>query len=148
MPPPSLRHARGIGKLARILRNQATEDFEVLDSVYGQVIRRDPFTYRVPDLGVYRADSLTDDHYVWTVPELLVEVVSPTNRKGDLAELLEDYQALGAPEVWMLELDNRVIRRRVLQEGLFGPEERLVEGSMSPTRLPGVSVRIGDLFQT
>jgi len=146
MPPPSVRHARVIAKLARISRNQLAEDLEVLDSAFGQVIRRDPFTYRVPDLGVYRAASLTDDHYVWTVPELLVEVVSPTNRKGDLMELLADYEALGVPELWLLELDNRVIGRRFLQAGQFAPEERISDGSITPTRLSSVHVSVSQLF--
>jgi Uma2 family endonuclease len=108
MPAPSVRHARLIERVASILRAQLAPDrFEVLVSAFGQVIRKDPFTYRVPDLGVYLRSGLTDDHYIWAVPELLVEVVSPANRKGDLNELIGDYDSLGVPELWLVDMEQR-----------------------------------------
>lgn len=108
MPPPSLRHARFIERLAALLRAHLQPDrFEVLVSAFGQLIRRDPFTYRIPDLGVYRRNELTDDHYIAAIPELLVEVISPANRKDDLEDRIRDYHELGVPEVWLVDLDQR-----------------------------------------
>ena len=113
MPPPSLRHARLIERLATLLRTQLPpEQFEILVSAFGQAIRREPFTYRVPDLGVYRRDQLTDDHYIWAVPELLVEVLSPANRKDDIEDRIRDYQELGVPELWLIEIDQRQVISR------------------------------------
>ena len=134
MPLPSLRHVRLIARLATLLRAQLPSDrFEVLDSAFGQVIRREPFTYRIPDLGVYRCDQLTDDHYIWAVPELLVEVISPTNRKNDIEDRIRDYQELGVPELWLIEIDQRqVISRGPTSHVLatLGPRlETIWEGS-------------------
>lgn len=111
MPPPSLKQARLIERLASLLRVVIDERFEVLVSVFGQVIRREPFTYRLPDLGVYLREKISEDHYNWAVPELLVEAISPANRKGDLAELIADYDSLGLPELWLIDVE----RRRVMQ---------------------------------
>ena len=41
-----------------------------------------------------------DDPYVWKAPQLLVECLSPANRKGSAQKLLDDYATIKAPEVW------------------------------------------------
>jgi len=149
MPPPSLRHARLIEKLASLLRESTgVQPFEVLVSAFGQVIRKEPFTFRIPDLGVYRRDKLGEDHYIWAVPELLAEVISPANRKGDLNELIADYQFLGAPEVWLLDIPNRRIFRllreneRLVEAGVFS------EGSIRPRWIPETAVPLDELWNT
>src|SRR5258708_40214969 len=87
MPPASYNHARAIERTRDALRDRLPrKHFEILSSNFGQLIRNSPLTYRVPDLAVYKA-SLKADHYVISVPELIVEVVSPANRKGDLLEI-------------------------------------------------------------
>jgi Uma2 family endonuclease len=146
MPPPSLRHARLVERLALLLRKGLSSDFEVLVSAFGQAIRKEPFTYRVPDLAVYLRSRLGDDHYIWAVPELLVEVISPANRKGDLGELIEDYDFLQAPEVWLVDLEKQRIAR-LLREGGKLREAGLFADSISPVRLEGVAVPLEELWK-
>lgn len=147
MPPPSLRHARLIERLGAMLRSSLDADrFEVLISAFGQVIRKEPFTYRVPDLGVYLREKLGEDHYIWAVPELLVEVISPANRKGELAELIGDYDFLGVPEVWLLDLDERSLHRLTRETGRLCENPGLSTGAISPVRWSGASIKLDELF--
>lgn len=83
---------------------------------------------------MYLRSELKDDHYIWAVPELLVEVGPP----GDL---IEDYDFLKAPEVWFIDLDARSVLR------LTRENKKLVcEGSISPLRLSGVTLALSELF--
>ena len=59
--------------------------------------------YRAEALWQGRARVAADDPYVWTPPDLLVECLSPANRKGAVRELLADYEKVAVPEVWLLD---------------------------------------------
>jgi Uma2 family endonuclease len=147
MPPPSLRHARLIEKLAWLLRRGLDPDrFEVLVAAFGQMIRRDPFTYRIPDLGVYLRERLTDEHYISAVPELLVEVISPANRKGSFDELVRDYEDLRVPELWLVQLEERRIFRMLLQDGELAAAGIFSEGSIAPRRIADAAVPLSELW--
>jgi Uma2 family endonuclease len=112
MPPASYNHARAINRLRDALRDRLPrEQFEILSSNFGQLIRKSALTYRVPDLAVYRKAGLKAEHYVISVPELIVEAISPANRKGDLLELLAHYAEIRVPEVWFVALDGRELAR-------------------------------------
>jgi len=51
-----------------------------------------------------KASQESDDPlYIWESPILVVECLSPANRKGDVAELIADYRNAGVPEVWLLK---------------------------------------------
>src|SRR5712692_11441828 len=86
MPPPSRGHAFLFERTAEILREQLDRTtFRILASPFGQGIKRQPYlSYRIPDLAVYLERQMENehDHYIWSVPELLVECLSPANRKG------------------------------------------------------------------
>lgn len=147
MPPASLRHALFIEKLERALAKRLdSAQFAILASNFGQAIRKKPFTYRVPDLGVYNREKLSDDHYIWAPAELLVEVVSPANRKGDLVELLSDYAEIRTPEVWFAELDLRAIRQFALDGSTLREVARITEGSIDLRQLDRVSVDLRELY--
>ena len=146
MPPPRLRYALLFEELALLLRCALDARFRVLVSAFGQLIRKVPFTYRIPDLGVYVRERLADEHYISAVPERLVEVISPANRKGNLTELIGDYDELGAPELWLIEADRqRIVRmvrenERLVESGIFS------DGSISPRRVPEASIPLANLW--
>ena len=122
------------------------DKFIILISSFGQLISRDPFTYRTPDLGVYRQDRLLDEHYISALPELLVEVLSPANRKGNLAELIEDYEHLGAPEIWFVQREQHRIQRRLLDGSRLVERGIFTAGSLAPQSAPDAAVDLDQLW--
>ncbi len=147
MSPPRLSHARLVENLARFLRRgRDAERYEVLVSSFGQLIRKEPLTYRIPDLGVYRRDKLVDEPYISVAPELLVEVLSPANRKGNLNELLEDYEFLQVPEVWLFRPDNRIVQRMVLRDQKLADTGMCSTGSIAPLFSPDSAVDLDELW--
>ena len=45
--------------------------------------------------------------FVGSVPDLCVEIVSPSNRRGDIAEKVADYLGGGARMVWVIDPQRR-----------------------------------------
>ena len=83
--------------------------------------------------------------HVWHgVPLLVVEILSYTDRAGNVAAKVREYLAAGVPRVWVADplLKTLTVHRP------DGPAEtfqgdRTVEGDPA---LPGLRVRAGDLF--
>jgi Uma2 family endonuclease len=147
MPPPSLRHAFVTEALSEQLKAQVDRRFiRVITSSFGQGIRRDPLHYRVPDLAVHNLEGLRADHYVWSTPELIVECLSPSNRKDSIENLLEDYALISAPEVWFVNVDARTLSSYVLQSGRHTLDMETSSGTVSPRRLPLVSISLPELW--
>jgi Uma2 family endonuclease len=101
MPPAIKNHVYLIKKLTNTLEAQlGVREYTVLSQGAGLGIERVPLTYRIPDLMLFRTEDLLQDRaetaandpYIWAVPELIVECLSPSNRKGSIQELLADCE--------------------------------------------------------
>jgi Uma2 family endonuclease len=155
MPPPTPKHVDLIDELLNILLKQLDRrEHRVTASGAGLGIKRAPLTYRVPDLMVFRteahrrdrAEIAGNDPYIWTVPELIVECLSPSNRKGSIAELVEDYARIAAPEVWLLDPKLPQFTSYRCESGAL--KERLTtdRGFVAPLLLPNVTVDLAELW--
>src|SRR5215471_16488452 len=82
MPPNKWNHTLIVRKVRRALEVQLDEQqFLVIAENFGLIIRKAPFTSRVPDLAVFRTNTLIQrDGYIHSAPQLIVEVLSPSNR--------------------------------------------------------------------
>jgi len=151
MPPPSRVHALLIERMAEILMEQLDRNtIRAITSPFGLGIQRNPYlSYRVPDLALYRAIDLDRerDHYMWSAPELLVECLSPANRKGSIEKLLADYARISVPEVWLLYPQQRTLNSHVLETGVFNLRQTATTGAVSTLRFPAVSLNLEDLWK-
>lgn len=105
---------------------------------------------RYPDVAFLAWDRVPADADPATpmpgwVPNLAVEVLSPSNSQGEMQRKLEDYFAAGVELVWYLDPDRRVVdvftavdRRQTLDE-----DDTLTGGTV----LPGFEVSVRNLFQ-
>jgi len=64
-------------------------------------IRVAPTRYRVPDVSVYLTEP--SEQVFTTPPFLVVEILSPEDRWSRLTRKLEDYFAMGCPNIWILD---------------------------------------------
>jgi Uma2 family endonuclease len=68
------------------------------------VIRRDPLRTRQPDL-MFISNArryIIGLQVIEGGPDLVIEVLSPTNTRQELQEKLQDYQAIGVREAWIV----------------------------------------------
>jgi Uma2 family endonuclease len=74
------------------------------------VIQRDPLRTRQPDIlflssdriGSSGRETLRKMPVIEVPPDLIVEILSPTNTRLDVTEKLEDYRQIGVRECWLV----------------------------------------------
>jgi Uma2 family endonuclease len=102
-----------------------------------------------PDLVFVAAERLdiVTQRAIEGVPDLVVEVLSPSNWLDDRRTKFALYAEIGVREYWIVDPDERTVEVFSLQEGRyalrgrFGPDETL-----RSDLLPGFEVAVGDLF--
>ena len=78
----------------------------------GVYTQRGPDTVRVPDLGVVsraRLPSFDDKPWLRVTPELLVEVLSSSDRWKSIQKKVAEYQKLGVDYLWLVDPKHRSI---------------------------------------
>ena len=114
----------------------------------GFFLGRDPDTVRGPDVFYVAPERVPDagiPEAFWNVaPDLAVEVVSPSEKVGDVREKVRDYLAAGTPLVWVVYPRTREVVVHT-PDGLARTHEGedVLEGFES---LPGFACAVSDLF--
>ena len=104
------------------------------------------------DVAYFRGDVLppdfpddSDEPYIEIAPTLVVEILSPSDKHGDVLQRVDDYLAAGTEAVWLVE----PVRKTVTSYSNNAPprmtagDEKLTE----PDVLPGFEVPVSKLFR-
>lgn len=133
---PTIRHQRIQSRILRAF--EAYEDTSkkglAIASPCDVLIRRRPTRTRQPDVLFISHERLTgrsldDPAPLSPAPELVVEIVSPSDRPGVLAAKIANYQAVDVLEVWVVRTETRTVEvvRLSMDEietvGAYGPGE-------------------------
>jgi Uma2 family endonuclease len=148
MPPAKLRHVWIVARLTGVLLPQLDQrQTVVFTGSFGLVVRKEPLTSRVPDLAVFEVASMVQhDGYIHSAPQLLVEVLSPSNNRREREEKLGDYATLGVPEVWVVSPEARTVEILYLENGFLRTAQILASGLLTPKLFPQVSVDIARIW--
>ena len=119
-PTPTVAHQRILGNLFWKLDQFVSEQQvgEVLFAPVDVIVQRDPLRTRQPDLlfvSNERASILGDQ--VDEGPDLVVEILSPSNSRSDLEAKLSDYATLRVSECWLVSPEARSVEILGLTEG-------------------------------
>lgn len=110
-PPPSFDHGEIAIRFGWILGNFIyPRRLGRLASESGVITETDPDSVRGPDITFYSATRLAKRPttvYAEATPDLIVEVISPSNRPARVLEKLREYFAAGVPVVWLLNPENQ-----------------------------------------
>lgn len=103
---------------------------------------------RHPDLAVYKTPPPLEDDSVWSiwVPELVIEVMSPSSRSRDLHEKPDEYLAFGVKEYWIVDAkEDQVL---VLQRARGKWREQIIEPPQiyRPALFPGLAFDCRKVF--
>jgi len=96
---------------------------ELLTAPFDFVIRRAPVRTRQPDLFFLSRERLHNWMHLQEqprlefAPDLVIEILSPSETYTYWSEKLQDYFALGVPEVWLVDVDKRAIEVQVREAG-------------------------------
>ena len=148
MPPPKWHHAEVIDELQTIFKSQLDRRIvRVLTTIFGLVIREEPLTCREPDLAIFiRKNIVERDGYIRSAPELVVEVLSPSNTRKDMARKAEDYASIGVPEFWIVSPEGRTFEVLQLQDGMLRTTRIVNSGQLRPLRFPETVVDVASVW--
>jgi Uma2 family endonuclease len=113
--PPGGRHGYVAANLAFRLNQHIdlTGAGAVFVGDVGFTLRRDPDTVRGPDVAFVSKDRLPQPiphSYLELAPDLVVEVLSHTDRPGEVLAKVGDWLDAGARLVWVIDPDRRLAR--------------------------------------
>ena len=147
---PNLSHTRRAMRLAYRL-GPWVEDRELGEVLVeaGFVLQRDPPILRGPDAAFVRAargSTADEDGWIEGSPDMAVEVVSPSDRTGDLQRKIKQYLDFGSTVVLTLHPRERIVRihRSGAPIATIGAGELLEIQEL----FPGWSMPVKDLFKS
>ena len=123
---------------------------ELLFAPLDVVIRRAPLRTRQPDLLLLSNESIARMDLAAPIeeaPELVIEIVSPSNRRRHVEDKLRDYASIGIPECWMASGEAQTIEVLNLIGGEWVRTALLGVGDRMASRaLEGLDVDVGRFF--
>ncbi|HWM91247.1 MAG TPA: Uma2 family endonuclease [Thermoanaerobaculia bacterium] len=110
--------------------------------------RRDPDTVRGADVVFISHERYARRSFLTfldVAPEIVVEILSPDNRPGEVAQNVHEYLSIGVDCVWVVDPRRRQVRVHRLPEQV----ETLGIGDILRDEeiLPGFSLLLSDLFR-
>lgn len=106
-------------------------------------VRINPRTAREPDVLFVRADRLgiIHAHEIVGPPDLIVEIVSPNDARREIITKQAQYEALGVPELWMIDFPRRRATVYQLNEaGQYTVAAQGEHGTLRSTVVPGFAL--------
>ncbi len=121
-PAPTKKHQVSLGELYATMKATAKGYGEVFLAPFDVLISRSPLRTRQPDLFFVRSERLgIVKDQVEEGPDLVVEILSPSNRRKAVLEKLADYARIGVRECWMVNLDERTLEVWRNDKAIFRP---------------------------
>lgn len=152
-PSPSTKHQRISGRLfikfVMFLEKKSCEIFHAPFDIELKNEKIEGTKIVIPDLSIICEKSgFTDERYVG-VPNLIVEILSPSNQTHDLITKLNLYMSYGVNEYWIVNpMLNSVSVYALNDEEMYVQHDMKTEvGTITSKFLPGFSVNISEIFQ-
>jgi Uma2 family endonuclease len=146
MNPIGSRHAAVTRRLERLFA-RAVADGIVLVSIQNP-LRLDAYNEPQPDFVALapRSDAYAASHPGAADALILVEV-SDSSLDHDRKTKLPVYARFGVPEVWIVDLSSGAVEvHRDLTDGRYASFGRLTQSSLTPIRIPQVTIDIAALL--
>jgi Uma2 family endonuclease len=146
MPSPKPLHGRVVTNLVFLLSQHVRANrLGVVYTESGYHLESDPDTVLGPDVSFMSKERIdqSEDSYYKEPPDVAIEVLSPSNRKGYIERKLAVYLETGTRSVWLVNPKRRTVEvissfndRRMLHE-----DDELVDDTV-----PGFRVKVSEIF--
>ncbi|NDC40837.1 MAG: Uma2 family endonuclease [Chitinophagia bacterium] len=110
---------------------------------------QDITTVLQPDLCVICDPSKLDAKGCLGAPDIVVEILSPSNNVVELKYKYEVYEEAGVKEYWIVSPQDQLFTVYTLIDGKFVPGKQMVAGeTVTSSVLPGFSINLAEMFAT
>ena len=150
-PSPVTWHQEISGNLFEIIRQflRTNPLGKVYASPVDVVFSQEPLQVVLPDLVFVATErvSLITEKNLQGVPDLLVEILSPTTSLRDRREKLALDERVGVPEYWIVDPERNSVQVFRLSGERYGSELEFGLGDRLETPLlPGLSIPLSEFF--
>ncbi|GGK23368.1 Uma2 family endonuclease [Caldalkalibacillus uzonensis] len=152
-PSPSTKHQRVSGRLqAKLFNFLEGTNCEVFSAPYDIELKKDGIEgtkILVPDLSVICDKQGLQENKFVGVPDLIIEILSPSNQSNDLVTKMNLYMQYGVKEYWIINPMLNAVQIYVLDEkGHYQQKDILKEiGTVESEILKGFQVELEDIFR-
>jgi len=144
MPPNKLPHPEIVDNLTAAFHRQRVL---CIGSTFGLVLRKEPLTCRSPNIAIFeRSTIIKEDGYIHSAPQLVIEVLSPSETRKEIKEKLRDYESIGVEGVWLVSPEARTVEVLGLQDGRLERLGLLAEGILRPKHFPTLQIDIAEIW--
>jgi len=113
----------------------------------GFLLSRDPDTVRAPDVAYVSSERFSavegKPRYLPVAPNLVVEVVSPSDRNSEVEEKVQHWLDFGVDLVWVVRSKEKNVTAYSHGDAVVLGDSDLLE---APGILPGFSLAVAELF--
>ncbi len=149
-PPPATGHQRTSSRLFVKMFNYAEDNDlgEVLEAPCAVRLPNQPVPVE-PDIFFIKKENLSiiKEKEVEGVPDLIVEILSPSNISHDRDRKFSVYQAAGVPEYWLANYWEKTVEVFILTGGVYtlGAKYQMGE-TVVAEQLTGFNVAVKTIF--
>ena len=146
-PGPSVLHQRVSGRLESVLRDYFQEcdpRGEVFDAPLD--LQLDEHTVVQPDLFYFPGTKQVSEAPIDILPDLVVEIVSPSTARTDRTRKFHSYQRAGVPHYWIVDPSDCIIQCYQLRDRHYAKVASFNEGTFTHPKFPGLVFSVEALF--
>jgi Uma2 family endonuclease len=116
--------------------------YDVMTGSEAKILVADDQSERHPDLSIYKTPPPETDLWSTWIPEIVIEVVSPSSAQRDYEEKPPEYLAFGVSEYWIVDTQKQqmtVLRR---SRGRWAPTDVKHGETYQSRLLPGFTLDV------
>ena len=110
------------------------------------VFPRNDFEPDIVFFGPVKSTLIDADTLRFPIPDLIVEVVSPSTEARDRGVKYQDYEFHGVREYWVVDPVAETVELYRLSDSAYLPAERQSDGTVASDVLPGFQIPVRAIF--
>lgn len=109
--------------------------------------RENAMTVVQPDLCVIRNPAIIEEAGCFGVPDLIIEILSPSTTKKDMNDKYSVYEEAGVTEYWIVMPESRLLEVFNLVDGQYQRIQTYVDtDTIRPITLPDLEIDLSEIF--
>ncbi|TAG56740.1 MAG: Uma2 family endonuclease [Cytophagales bacterium] len=100
-----------------------------------------------PDICVICNPEIIDKRGCNGPPDMIIEVLSPSNSKRDVREKFDVYEEAGVKEYWIVDAESKIISVFLLENNIYKLDKMYAEeGEIRVKTLDGLTLNLEEIF--
>ncbi len=100
-----------------------------------------------PDITIVCDPGKLDDYGCKGVPDMVIEILSPSTRRHDLSVKYQLYQRAGVREYWIVDPEGKTVQVFRLEDGLYNAADVYTGGDVPVSLWDDFSVDMSQVFE-